>query len=595
MSGDTLVLFGNNNLQKSWITTSFDGSRAATGQEVQTLDVAREPGVSVINTKYEPKVIRISGRVEAAAGSGPANLQKAIEEFDVYLNKTPATARYLRFVPEYTEHPATNTTTGWTGSDDAANLTTTTTNFQTGSSGLKFDIDVSASGNNFATLTYTESESVDLSSVSDTGNFELSLYLPDTSQIETIDFRIGNDSSNYYGRTIGSNYEGLLFENGWNLLSSDWSTITETGTVDDSDIDYIYVRINYSSDAVDINDCVLDGVMWVNEDRLRNFPSFRLGELTREGNHYNNTFSSWKGEFLNATGWAESTHTYELFPSTNVTTVNNTQTFNIDGSLPARPVIDLVINDATNVDKVTISNNVDNTAVEIVPNSVANGDTIVFDRLNTSVTQNGSNVKVNGVLPTYPSGINSATLAVQQAGATVISQEVNTNLLSGSITSNTYRAQQFLTPANAGTLTTAEILCTHDGVLFQTFNFVAFIYSDNGSDQPGTQVSPSFGGKGTQVTKGLVPQYNAFNFNFVYTINTKYWLVVRIPDDVDTNNLQWANNTAGGYADGIRAVSDDLSAWTTTSGEDHAFRITFEPSVSYDIDWSGKYKKLYSA
>ena len=146
----TLVYFGNYNLQKDIFTITYDGSRNATGVDVQTLDPARANGTTVVNNRLSPKLMTLTG-VLRNQGTTITNIRRTLAAYDLIFNTTDS--KLLRFEHEYAELLPTNTTTGWAVSDDGANLALDQTDYEYNGASLGFDIDVSASANNYATIT----------------------------------------------------------------------------------------------------------------------------------------------------------------------------------------------------------------------------------------------------------------------------------------------------------------------------------------------------------------------------------------------------------------------------------------------------------
>ena len=124
---------------------------------------------------------------------------------------------------------------------DASNLTLDTDNFVEGSGALNFD---AATGATTAAIELTGATAVDLTDHDEKSSIFVWVFIPDYSDAEgdtvtNFILRWGNDSSNYWSRTVTVNNEGATFYDGWNLLRFDWNGATETGTVNPATIDYI--------------------------------------------------------------------------------------------------------------------------------------------------------------------------------------------------------------------------------------------------------------------------------------------------------------------------------------------------------------------
>lgn len=137
----------------------------------------------------------------------------------------------------------------WAATADASNLTLDNDNYITGGGALNFDM---AAG---ATTGYIENSTmaqVDLTDYDEKGSIFVWVFIPDYSDAEgdtvtNFILRWGNDSSNYWSRTVTTNNEGVTFYDGWNLLRFDWNGATETGTVAPATVDYVRFTVTKSA------------------------------------------------------------------------------------------------------------------------------------------------------------------------------------------------------------------------------------------------------------------------------------------------------------------------------------------------------------
>lgn len=83
-----------------------------------------------------------------------------------------------------------------------------------------------------------------LNHVSGTGSLKATVSSP--GAVVNVILRIGNDSSNYYHKTITTGHFEA-FMTGWNLCRFDLSSATLVGTVDTSEIDYVRVTVTYNT------------------------------------------------------------------------------------------------------------------------------------------------------------------------------------------------------------------------------------------------------------------------------------------------------------------------------------------------------------
>jgi len=134
--------------------------------------------------------------------------------------------------------------TDFSVADDGANIATDTA--RRGSNSLAFDVDVSASASNSASLIWSGSSAVDSSSATDTFAF---WFLPPTdyaTDLTDIKIHLGSSASDYHEWTLGA-----LTENEWNFVVLSFTDATDTGTPDDSAIDHFQVEINYDAAYTD--------------------------------------------------------------------------------------------------------------------------------------------------------------------------------------------------------------------------------------------------------------------------------------------------------------------------------------------------------
>lgn len=133
----------------------------------------------------------------------------------------------------------------WAASTDASNLTIDTENYISSGGALNFD---TAEGAATAVIELTGATAVDLTDHDEKSSLFVWVYIPDATDasgdaVTNFILRWGNDSSNYWSRTVTTNNEGATFYDGWNLLRFDWNGATETGTVDPAAVDYLRLTI----------------------------------------------------------------------------------------------------------------------------------------------------------------------------------------------------------------------------------------------------------------------------------------------------------------------------------------------------------------
>lgn len=600
---ETLVYFGSHNLQKGIFTVSLGDWRSSAPELVQIQTPARANGDSVVNVRTGSKTIDIEGNLKSGITPSPSDIEEAIKQLDQIFNVKEA--HYLRSVPDYLEIIPTDTATGWTASDDVANLALNTTSFQHGVDSLGFDIDVSADADNKATLTYT-GDAYDLSAHSGEGNIEFWLNIPDAYYVTSVDFRLGNDSSNYYSVNFTTDYESNPISNGANLFSADLSAMTETGTVNDATLDYCVIVINYSASTEDVTGCYVDGIMWVNEDRVRNYPCFRSGPVERENYHYQITNTIWRTSFINHKGYAISTHTYGAFDVATTTTSTDDETMDLVGSIDLLPLFTILINTATQIDAVSLSNLSTGEEIEFNAGTLANGDTLIFGGVDKANFKNSSALDFSGVIPKFKPGHNRARLSVTGTSDTVIpaaaivGNATKSNNVSGTPTGgqtlHRYVSQGFTTgstnPITAFSFGWAGLGAIGTGGSWK-------IATNNAGKPSGTVVaSGSFSPTGSTVT--------VTGLSYVPAAATIYHLCIltdkQAPFAVWAYNITVDYDSTAPYAGGLAHISNDWDSatafsgitWTAFTG-DVEFTVTQGATPAWDIDWSATYRKLYAA
>lgn len=151
---------------------------------------------------------------------------------------------------------------------DALNLTVDTIG-AFDSACLNFDVDVSQSGNNRATILNTTLASKDLSSFEDLGTWLLRVFVPDVTYFSSVTLFWGTDTSNYWSATVTSEIEGGAFVDGWNRIKINWADATATGTPDASDITYLRIDMNYTGSQLDDTDFRVEDLKITIAERLK--------------------------------------------------------------------------------------------------------------------------------------------------------------------------------------------------------------------------------------------------------------------------------------------------------------------------------------
>lgn len=157
-------------------------------------------------------------------------------------------------VPDDTELiNACDATTNFAVADDATTLATWTA--IRWSNSVSFNIDVSNSGNDYATLTNASIWTVDISGAKWYLAFWLYVPAAFNTNLTDVKVRLWSDSSNYYEWTLAT-----LTEADNNFIKLNYSDWSETGTVNDASIDYFRLQVTYSASYTDKTWVLIDSI-----------------------------------------------------------------------------------------------------------------------------------------------------------------------------------------------------------------------------------------------------------------------------------------------------------------------------------------------
>lgn len=161
----------------------------------------------------------------------------------------------------------------WTAdtiNSDAINLTVDSIDGSNGTIGcLSFDISVSQSVNNRATIYNDNLISEDLTEDKDLTAFLLDIKFPSITNISSVTFYWGSSSSNYWSVTQTTNHDGSAFTADFeNTLKFTWLGATQTGTPDVTAINYIRIDINYGAGQTDSTSFKLDNLRLARPEQL---------------------------------------------------------------------------------------------------------------------------------------------------------------------------------------------------------------------------------------------------------------------------------------------------------------------------------------
>ena len=178
------------------------------------------------------------------------DLEKDDSSFQIRYNKGTKTLRLaLALTTPLLLNECDSLTANGTWAADgtgATNLTRDTLDFMSGSASLNFDLAVSQTTGYIENSTMSQ---VDLTDYDEIGSIFVRVYIPDTSIITNFILRWGNDTSNYWSRTVTAPHDQSTLKTGWQILRFDWNGATETGTVAPATIDYLRLTVTYDGTA----------------------------------------------------------------------------------------------------------------------------------------------------------------------------------------------------------------------------------------------------------------------------------------------------------------------------------------------------------
>jgi hypothetical protein len=145
----------------------------------------------------------------------------------------------------------------WALLGDATTPTVDSDYFVKGSASINYGI--SAAGGTTAGIQNTDLDEFDITEFDNSSVFVWA-YVSSTTGLTNFILRLGNDSSNYFTKTVTTTNEGTAFVAGWNLLRFDLSTSTETGSVDKTVCDYACIYMTKTTGKISETDYRFDQI-----------------------------------------------------------------------------------------------------------------------------------------------------------------------------------------------------------------------------------------------------------------------------------------------------------------------------------------------
>jgi hypothetical protein len=136
----------------------------------------------------------------------------------------------------------------WTLFGDATNVVADADNYVKGGGSVTFDL---VGAGTTAGIYNDAITAFDISDFVNAGHVFAWVYINSTTNLTNWILRIGSSASAYYSQTVTTTNESASFVAGWNLLRFDFASMSETGTVDDENIDYIALYMTKTSGKSD--------------------------------------------------------------------------------------------------------------------------------------------------------------------------------------------------------------------------------------------------------------------------------------------------------------------------------------------------------
>lgn len=148
-------------------------------------------------------------------------------------------------------------------SGNASNLTIDEQEFKTSSGSLNFD----GAGTSFV-ITFTGITAKDLEALQNKSHLVLWCYLPTITNFTSIKTRWGSSASAYWEKTETVPAGSQSLATGWNRFAFRWANATETGSPDETEVDYIQITLTYSASTTD-TDFRIDDIIIGKETKMK--------------------------------------------------------------------------------------------------------------------------------------------------------------------------------------------------------------------------------------------------------------------------------------------------------------------------------------
>lgn len=602
-----IVYFGNHCLQNDVFQCQSLIDTVGQNYNVSLSTIARQDGATITDVREEPLNIPIAAGVTPLTTTGGMEQILHRNNVEEFKRRIDYSERFLRVMHlgsyDFVFAPTSDTTnvtltnaTGLTASQQKVQLLSHTHTFN---------------ANGSSTVTYEVTfPAIDLSAKLATANaenlpqWEFFVDIPKIEVCNSIDIKVGSDSSNYYGKTgLVLNYENKVLEQGKNILNvphfkpdrtlgTPQLNVTESGSVNDSTITYLSVTFNLLE-----NDSTkkygFDGCIISDDAMVRNFVATPQGQVDIP-TEIINQISTFPGVgFVCSNAYAQGTQRETIVSESGVTTLLSNNDVFFYGNQQQLPRFTIDLNAVTNLSNIRIRNFVENTQVQFDEgsNSWQIGDSVIFDAQTGEISRNGGVQETAlGELPTFGLGNQVVEFEVVQSSAVEIDIDAGTGTFD--IVSNlpssipgTIRwqriAQSFLC-TQTGTVTQVQFIAQTSVETAGFSNVRVGIHADNAGN-PGSELSST-----TVVVGQTLTTYTA-SLNQAVTNSTTYWVVFSIEA---FDGIRLYGSLSNVYNDGQAKVEG--GTWGTGGNvDDFDMFIVQEPTPATNIDYTVSYVRTY--
>lgn len=148
----------------------------------------------------------------------------------------------------------------WVLFGDGENVALDSDDYINNNGSISFDI--SSAGGTTAGIQNSAIDTVDITDyLGGTSSVFVWAKINSATNLTNYILRIGSDSSNYYSKTVTVRSDGNAFERGWNLLKFDLSSLTETGSVDDENIEYVALYMTKTAGKISETDYKFNSIV----------------------------------------------------------------------------------------------------------------------------------------------------------------------------------------------------------------------------------------------------------------------------------------------------------------------------------------------